>query len=101
MSKLDKFFKYKIGDIVATRAGVHQMEWAKPMNDRHIPQALQILERLLQECHGGLQLHYVVRAHNLKLYDAGGLCLEGIRLTEPEREGGSHGYRDGGQDERN
>ena len=47
-------FKYKVGDFVCIRAQVQTVI----MNMRGHVCVMQILERIYQECPGGIQLHY-------------------------------------------
>lgn len=47
-AELDRFFKFKIGD------------WVRPVGaPRYSP--LLVVERHLQQCHGGVQVHYKFR----------------------------------------
>lgn len=48
-------FKYEIGDVL-----VHRGQLAEPVSDQ--PTRLLVLERLHQECPGGVQIHYRCRA---------------------------------------
>ena len=86
MSKLDEFFKFKIGDVVRPiiqRPGYHA-------DGRKVsPQFMQICERHLQECYGGIQAFYDCRVHTITT-DNGFLDttyafhLPYIKLSEPE-----------------
>ena len=53
-------FKFQLGETVAHKAMINQKENGKPL--RHTPQRFFITERILQECVGGVQKHYRVRA---------------------------------------
>lgn len=66
LNALDDMFKYKIGATVATKQHVEMWE----LDGRGYPHRLQILERRVQQCNGGVQLHYVVRSHNTTGYGA-------------------------------
>ena len=73
---LEKAFRFGIGDIVATRTNVARYKarmFVSPKPARTeawiekalVPQiseplALQIIERRIQQCHGGVQIHYLV-----------------------------------------
>jgi hypothetical protein len=84
--------KFKVGDLVYWRQeAVHFCDVVKPLLDkakakdyvsmgeqelyRLKPGRMQILEILVQQCYGGIQVHYDVRASD-------GSKI--IRLTEPE-----------------
>jgi len=62
VSELDKFFKFKIGDIVRMR--LQQAE-------ERYPRRVFILGRLLQECPGGIQKNYKIEGFDWK----NGQCL--------------------------
>lgn len=51
-------FKFKIGDLVYSRAGIHDCKVGMRINSTRTPIATMISERVHQECPGGVQLHY-------------------------------------------
>lgn len=53
-------FKFEIGDLVQS---VGQIKAAKLSRDGGDPQVHQVLERIWQQCPGGVQRHYVIRSH--------------------------------------
>ena len=57
-------FKFKVGDFVQPVSVTLGFGKRRPFfsKDRGTP-AMQIIERLYQECPGGVQLHYKVRAY--------------------------------------
>lgn len=91
MSKLDEHFKFKIGQSVYLKTEVdHYNAVWKPLLEQkkrdyiaigdmeviaRTPTALMIQERMLQECHGGIQMHYRIRR---------GFANEIVTMTEPE-----------------
>lgn len=90
MSQLDQFFAYQIGDIVTHKGMVldrlipkHGL-WNNLSDSRTIePQRFVILERLLQECHGGIQKHYLCRVVSVE--DRGAAMIwESFQITEAE-----------------
>ena len=65
---MDAAFKFKIGDLVATRETLEHLRLEGEMNaferqpfDRHgaVP-PMFVVERQAQQCHGGVQRHYSV-----------------------------------------
>jgi hypothetical protein len=64
MSKLDEVFKFKIGDRIKLIA---HGEGYDADGNRHMPQALNVVERLAQECPGGIQLHYLCRVVSMDM----------------------------------
>ena len=61
---LDKFFKFKLGEIVQCMGGFHKLENKDFPGDWSIKRCkLQIVERSIQNCPGGYQIHYSVRHH--------------------------------------
>ncbi len=73
-------FRFKIGDIVQSRASGR-------LKNACIPQALEIVERLVQECYGGVQAHYKVRAHTADAKNGAiGFHPDLFLFTEPEVE---------------
>ena len=50
---MDLPFKFAIGDLVYTKTAIHDMQ-----AHLSIPRSLQITGRILDECDGGIQLHY-------------------------------------------
>lgn len=60
-SELDRFFKFEIGAMVQHVGADAQYLTTK----QSAPTPLVVLERQLQECPGGVQVHYRVRGHNL------------------------------------
>jgi hypothetical protein len=87
MNGFDHVFKYKIGDEV--RMKVHRPGYS-PNGAQFTPQPLVVVERLLQECSGGVQISYKVRAHivtgremfsNDRSYN---FLQELVMVTEPE-----------------
>jgi len=68
---MDGAFKYKIGDIVISRAAVRAYSLEHKISGKRsramffdrpgVPIGDVVIERQLQECHGGVQKHYVVR----------------------------------------
>lgn len=69
---LDELFKFKIGDSVVLREQFLQVETDLELNGPHENRydrakpgvAYMILERHVQECHGGVQIGYSVRSFN-------------------------------------
>ena len=53
-------FKYQIGELVTTRQVLAEIEMAAKIGEARCPKALMIIERLTQECPGGVQLHYAL-----------------------------------------
>jgi hypothetical protein len=113
-SLMDEAFTYKVNDIVQAKAlgdfaekpsgyGTATNSREKPSSWYHIAFSgqsnyrYQIIERWLQQCHGGIQKHY-----NLRLIDSKGLLDTGIRqvtedevsLSAPYREFGSTSKKD-------
>lgn len=83
---MDSAFKFKIGDLVLVKAqkrGYEVLTETEAWSQR--PQVCQVLERLAQQCHGGVQMHYLVRFHsaNAKIFST---TKEAFQLTEPELE---------------
>jgi len=70
MSKLDGFFKFKVNEVV--KSSVMRLGEKMPY--------FQIVERLIQECPGGIQYHYKCR----HLFDDGGISTNYIQLNEIE-----------------
>lgn len=86
MINLDEFFKFKIGDTV--KAKVHGQGWDEDSR-RHVAQALAVVERWLVQCHGGVQMQYMVRAHSLtESYRMVGYSFAAplFQISEPELE---------------
>lgn len=86
MSQLDTFFKFKIGDSVKPK--VHMRGYDEE-GRRHVAQLLVVVERWLIECHGGVQMQYMVRAHALaESYRMMGYSFVPplIQISEPELE---------------
>jgi hypothetical protein len=86
MTNLDEFFKFKIGDTVKAKA--HGQGWDDDSR-RHIAQVLVVVERWLVECHGGVQMQYMVRAHSMhESYRMMGYGFASalFQLSEPELE---------------
>lgn len=63
MINLDEFFKFKIGDTVKAKAHGHGFD---EKSLQHVAQILIVVERWLVECHGGVQMQYMVRAHAMQ-----------------------------------
>lgn len=86
MINLDEFFKFKIGDYVKAKA--HEQGFDAESR-RHVAQVLIVVERWLIECHGGVQMQYMVRAHSMhEAYRMLGYSFVAslIQLSEPELE---------------
>lgn len=93
---LDGIFKFKIGDIVQPKVLGDYAEivsgWSAESRDGHPEDTrwtlnfergaarYQVIERLLQQCHGGVQKHYAVR---LVTHD-GVVDRQLIQITEDE-----------------
>ena len=78
--KFEDAFRFEIGDVVMAKA-------TKSMRGSLLPQPLQIVERVLQQCYGGFQGRYLVRAHALDIKSGGtAFHSELFSLTEPEVE---------------
>lgn len=71
-------FKFKIGDIVYMRHSMADAFSHADFGDGRFPRSLIILERIAQECPGGIQRHYLVAD------DAGGIRCNEIMLANPE-----------------
>jgi hypothetical protein len=84
---LDSIFTFKIGDVVRPKA---QEPGYNREGQRLSPQRLVIVERLLQQCYGGVQCNYLARAHSMANpgyfgSEAGySFTLPLIQLTQPE-----------------
>jgi hypothetical protein len=75
---LDKIFRFAPGDLVVKRAQVERMRAEIEVNGRMkksrygdgrrvgIGPYFTVLERRVQECHGGVQLFYVISGHQDK-----------------------------------
>jgi hypothetical protein len=86
MTNLDEFFKFKIGATV--KASAHGQGWDDE-GRRHVAQVLVVVERWLVECHGGVQMQYMVRAHTLaESYRLMGYSFAPplFQMSEPELE---------------
>ena len=53
-------FKFKIGDLVTTRAAIAECEDGARVGQCRTPMRFVIVERRTQECPGGMQLHYML-----------------------------------------
>jgi hypothetical protein len=84
---LDSIFKFKIGDVL--RAVVQGPGYNRE-GQRLNPQRLVVVERLLQQCYGGVQCNYQLRAHSTANPGYFGsesgysFSIPLIQLTEPE-----------------
>ncbi len=80
MEDIDALFKFKVGQIVQSvftpdsQEEKEKIPWARSF------QSYQIIERLLQECSGGVQKHYLCRGGAAD----GSLTKDYIRLNELE-----------------
>lgn len=87
MINLDEFFKFKIGDTV--RAKAHEQGFDEN-SLRHVALILIVVERWLVECHGGVQMQYMVRVHavqesfRMMTYS---FAAPLFQISEPELEG--------------
>jgi hypothetical protein len=75
-------FRFEIGDVITMKAMLPSpSRWESP-------QRLVVVERLTQECHGGIQRHYGVRAVNKGNSYLGGqdwsFMTVLVQITEPE-----------------
>lgn len=68
MNNIDDFFQFRVGDWVVLRQSKSQ--------------PLLVVERVLQQCHGGVQVHYRFRAYT----SAGTVATDLVTCTEPELE---------------
>jgi hypothetical protein len=84
MSDLDQFCKFKIGDVVSPKV---QRPGFDARGRVFTPQLLQIVERYIVECYGGIQVNYRLRAHSAPTgwtNESYSFLVELIMLTEPE-----------------
>lgn len=79
--QIEGLFKFKIGDVVMTTTFSQMKQTSKHIK----PQLLQVVERNIQECYGGVQIHYDVRAHVIGEFGSSAAFHQNLfRLTEPE-----------------
>lgn len=83
---VDGLFNFKIGDEV--RMKVHREGYAAN-GQKFTPQRLVVVERIAQECYGGLQISYALRVHTHNQggwlgSETYGFVTELIKVTEPE-----------------
>ncbi len=97
--EMDRVFRFKINDIVQSKlapkyekkpswSGTHHSEKEKVKRSwlsfdfRSAPIKYVVVERIAQQCHGGIQLHYQVRLMN----DKGLIERTLLQITEFELE---------------
>lgn len=73
MSELKADFKFEIGDMVYLKHSSH--------NETQFPLKFTIVERHLQQCHGGIQLSYMVYGQSSLIPELV-LCLEQPKYQE-------------------
>lgn len=71
-------FKFAIGDLVLTRVGIAEAESQCRHGEACFPNLHVVIERVIQECPGGMQLKYQIARNGIQH-----LVLE-IELAPPE-----------------
>jgi hypothetical protein len=87
LAGLDKACRFKSGDIVAMAAHVEVRRLMRGgKKRRHIPalQPLQIIERGITQCYGGIQAFYICRAHIMETFGNMAFGTELLRVMEIE-----------------
>lgn len=56
-----EYFKFAVGQFVVSSYVTVQRDVLKRSSDRVLNDTFQIVERIYQECPGGVQLHYLLR----------------------------------------
>lgn len=85
---LDVYFRFKVGDLVVCKANLEpyrldaEINTMKGFERVNVLASMQIVERLLQQCHGGIQGFYVVRRWSLT--DGGGSQEVMVKFIEHE-----------------
>lgn len=75
MSKFDEFFKFKVEEILQVSA----------QNGRGLI-LVQVVERMIQECPGGVQFHYTCRIHHEDSLGINYVKFNEIELKEYDSE---------------
>ncbi len=78
--ELDRVFKFKIGDLVQFRSG-RNSRWNNKTQFQRIDWQLVVIERMVQECPGGIQLQYRVRD---VVNPVAHLWLNEVEIAKPE-----------------
>lgn len=90
MNKLDEICKFKIGQLCTVKAHRELAQYL-PQTPRSIirgrpkPQVMQVLDRIVHECYGGVQVAYECRAHMVQS-DTLAFGVQTLKLMEPELE---------------
>ena len=74
---LDKFFKFKVGEMLAHRGSIAHVKDILPYRFSHVRYV--IVGREIEQCSGGIQIFYTVRGNG-----ENGLSLQIIRINEVE-----------------
>ena len=85
MSPIDHLCKFKIGDLVtlkAMNALIDPAEKGRLFDPK--PQIMQVVERSLLECYGGLQVNYIVRVVMRDVQGTMAVHRDLFQFTEPE-----------------
>jgi hypothetical protein len=88
---MDQLFKFKVGDTVAMTVHLAirkrgKAGWKKERGIVPEMQPLQILERIAQQCHGGVQMAYLCRPHLQDGFRSLAFGTELVRVLEIELE---------------
>lgn len=86
LAALDAMCQFKIGSTVYTKVSVALIA-PGPKKKRHMtdPQPLQVIERHITQCYGGVQVNYILRAHVTDRWQgAVGFSSELQRMVEIE-----------------
>ena len=76
-------FKFEIGQFVETAHGAESRRVDRP-NNQYSTDRMQVLERIYQECPGGVQLHYICRPQGFWIANRDPIRLNEIELVAIE-----------------
>lgn len=79
---LDEMCKFKIGEFLTAKAQLV----AVGKSTIHAPQTIQVIERVVQQCYGGVQIHYDCRITVVSIGAGATTGAQLFRFTEPELE---------------
>lgn len=83
---MNSLCKFSVGQMVvmAMHREWHQKEKGKPKAYVPAIQPLQVVERIINQCHGGVQTFYLVRPHIVESFKGMAFATELARVTEIE-----------------